>query len=51
MSVNEEVEYSKLKRGLNVDASTSYASLGEAMKTMLAQPRKRAVTKHCISTI
>ena len=43
ISVNEEVEYSKLKGGLNVDASTSNASLGEAMKTTLTQPRKRAV--------
>ena len=43
MSVNEEVEYSKLKGGLNVDVSTSSASLGEAMKTTLAQPRKRTV--------
>ena len=40
MSVNEEVEYSKLKGGLNVDASTSNAALGEAMKAKL---RKRAV--------
>ena len=41
MSVNEEVKYSKLKGRLNVDASTSNAFLGEAMKAMLAQPRKR----------
>ena len=43
ISVNEEVEYSKLKSGLNADVSTSNASLGEAMKKTLAQPRKRAV--------
>ena len=43
ISVNEEAEYSKLKNGMNVNASTSNASLGEAVKTTLAQPRKRAV--------
>ena len=43
ISVNEEVKYSKLNGGLNVDVSTSNASLGEAMKTMLTQPRKRTV--------
>ena len=43
MSINEEVEYSKLKGGLNIDAFTSNASLGEALKTMLTQPRKRTV--------
>ena len=40
MPINEEVEYSKLKCGMNVNASTSN---GEPVKTMLAQPRKRAV--------
>ena len=32
-----------LKSGMNVNASTSNASLGEAVKTMLTQSRKRAV--------
>ena len=32
-----------LKSGLNVNASTSNASLGEAPKALVAQPRKRAV--------
>ena len=41
ISVNEEVKYSKSV--MNVNASTSNASLGEAVKTTLAQPRKRAV--------
>ena len=40
MPVNEEVKYSKLKGGMNVNASTSN---GEAVKTMLTQPRKKAV--------
>ena len=43
ISVNEEAKYSKLKSGMNVNASTSNASLGEAVKTMLTQSRKRAV--------
>ena len=43
ISVNEEAKYSKLKSGMNVNASTSNASLGEAVKTTLAQSRKRAV--------
>ena len=43
IAVNEEAEYSKLKSEMNVNASTSNASLGEAVKTMIAQPRKRAV--------
>ena len=43
VSVDEEVEYSKLKSGLNVGASTSNASLGEAMKTLLIPTRKKAV--------
>ena len=41
--INEEAEYSKLKNEINVDASTSNASLGEAVHTTNAQPRKRAV--------
>ena len=32
-----------LKSGMNVNASTSNASLGEAAKTMFAQSRKRTV--------
>ena len=43
IAINEEAEYSKLKGEMNVNASTSNASLGEAVKTMIAQPRKRAV--------
>ena len=43
ISVNEEVEYSKLKSGMNVNVSSSNASLGEAVKTMFTQSRKRAV--------
>ena len=43
VTVNEEAEYSKLKSEMNVNASTSNTSLGEAVKTMIAQPRKRAV--------
>ena len=35
--------HSKLKSGMNVNASTSNASLGEAVKTTLSQSRKRAV--------
>ena len=41
--VSEEAVYSKLKSEINVNASTSNASLGEPVKTMIAQPRKRAV--------
>ena len=33
MAINEEAEYSKLKSEINVNASTSNASLGEAVKT------------------
>ena len=43
IAVNEESEYSKLMNEMNVDASTSNASLGEAVHTTNAQPRKRAV--------
>ena len=43
IAVNEEAEYSKLKGEINVNASTFNASVGEAVKTAIAQPRKRAV--------
>ena len=43
IAINEEAKYSKLKSEMNVNASTSNASLGEAVKTMITQPRKRAV--------
>ena len=43
IAVNEEAEYSKLKNGMNVNASTSNASLGEAATTALTQSRKRAM--------
>ena len=43
VAINEEAEYSKLKSEMNVNASTSNASLGEAVKTTITQPRKRAV--------
>ena len=43
VSVDEEVEYTKLKNGLNIDASTSNASLGEAMKKPLIPQKKKAV--------
>ena len=43
ITVNEEAKYSKLKNEMNVDASTSNASLGEAVHTTNAQPRKKAV--------
>ena len=43
VSVDEEVEYTKLKSGLNVGASTSNASSGEAMKKLPVPPRKKAV--------
>ena len=43
IAINEEAEYSKLKSEMNVNASTSNASLGEAVKTMITQPRKTAV--------
>ena len=43
IAVDEEAEYSKHKSEMNVNASTSNASLGEAVKTMITQPRKRAV--------
>ena len=42
IAVNEEAKYSKFKNGMNI-ASTSNASLGEALKIMIAHPRKRAV--------
>ena len=41
--VDEEVEYTKLKSGLNIGASTSNASLGEAMKKLLIPQKKKAV--------
>ena len=41
VSVDKEVEYSKLKSGLNVGASISNTSLGEAMKTPFVPIRKR----------
>ena len=43
VSVDEEVEYTKLRSGLNIGASTSNASSGEAMKKLLIPPRKKAV--------
>ena len=43
ITVNEEAEYSKLKNEMNVDASASNASLGEATHITNTQPRKRAV--------
>ena len=43
ITVNEEAEYSKLKNEMNIEASTSNASLGKAVNTTIAQPRKRAV--------
>ena len=43
ITVNEEAEYSKLKSEMTVNASTSNASLGEAVKTTVTQPRKREV--------
>ena len=43
MAINEEAEYSKLKSWMNVNAYTSNASLAEAVKTMITQPRRRAV--------
>ena len=42
--INEEAEYSKLKNEINVDASTSNASLGETVHTTNTQPRKRCHT-------
>ena len=43
IAINEEAKYSKLKSEINVNASTSNTPLGEAVKTMITQPRKRAV--------
>ena len=43
ITVNEEAKYSKLKNEMNVDASASNASLGEAAHTTNVQPRKKAV--------
>ena len=43
VSVDKEVEYTKLKSGLNIGASTSNASLGEAMKKPLIPQKKKAV--------
>ena len=43
IAINEEAKYSKLKGEMNVKASTSNTSLGEAVKTTTAQSRKRAV--------
>ena len=47
VSVDEEVEYTKLKSGLNIGASTSNASLGEAMKKLLI-PLKKKVVKNIV---
>ena len=43
VSVDKEVEYTKLKSGLNIGVSTSNASSGEAMKKPLIPPKKKAV--------
>ena len=43
ITVNKEAEYSKLKNEMNVNASTSNASLGEVVHTTNTQPRKKAV--------
>ena len=43
VSVDEEVEYTKLKNGLNIGASTSNDSSGEAMKKPLIPLKKKAV--------
>ena len=43
VSVDDEVEYTKLKSGLNIGASTTYASSGEAMKKLLIPLKKKAV--------
>ena len=43
VSVGKEVEYTKLKSGLNIGASTSNASSGEAMKKLLVPPKKKTV--------
>ena len=43
VSVDKEVKYTKLKSGLNIGATTSNASLGEAMKKLLIPPKKKAV--------
>ena len=43
VSVDEDVEYTKLKSGLNIGASISNASSGEAMKTLLILPKIKAV--------
>ena len=43
VSVDEEVECTKLKSGLNIGTSACNASLGEAMKKLLVSPRKKAV--------
>ena len=51
ITVNEEAEYLKLKGEINVNASTSNASLGEAVKTTTAPPRKESSEKYCLSTI
>ena len=43
VAVDEEVEYAKLKSGLNIGASMSNTSSGEAMKKLLVPPKKKAV--------
>ena len=40
VSVDEEVEYTKFRSGLNIGTSTSNASLGEAMKKLLIPLKK-----------
>ena len=41
LSVDEEVEYTKLKNGLNIGASTSNDSSGEDMKKLLIPLKKK----------
>ena len=43
IAVSEEAEYSKLISEMNDNASTSNASLEEAVKTAIIQPKKRPV--------
>ena len=49
--INEEAKYSKLKNEINVDASASNASIGEAVHTTNGPTKKEGSEKYCLGAI
>ena len=48
---NEEVEYSKLKNEISVDASASNASVGEAIHTTKHPAKKESNKEYCLGAL